>query len=446
MKTRVAFVLIASTAAAFTAGCAVGPAPAGAAGSGGVAAAAGVGTGGTSAGSGGAGPVGVAGGTGGGGVVAGVPTTRDASAYAQTAGARFTYPQNHRFASCPNFPAYDTDQVYHGYQNWKSKMYSGGRVIRIENGNDTVSEGIGYGMLAAVYFNDQMVFDTLWSYAQAHQNQNGLMNWHYTAAGAIASDGQNGATDADEDMAYALVMAASQWGPATKSYLQMATTLITSIWDHEVDHAGGEVLKPGDNFGGVSQTNPSYFAPSYYRIFGQVTGNAAGWQKVIDKSYQILAATTGSYGLVPDWCDASGSRLMGGAFGYDACRTPWRIALDYCQNAEPRAKAYLDKVNAFFTPKRLDQLFDGYTQDGVLSGNKCNNSACIAGMSFYGPAGVASMAGSYPLFVKQTYTSMVGATSDAYVNSPNIFSYYHASWGVLSMLVMSGNFFDYTHP
>lgn len=375
-----------------------------------------------------------------------MPVTKDPSSYVQTAGARFPYPQNHRFASCTNFPAYNTDEVYHAYQNWKTKMYSGGRVVRIENGSDTVSEGIGYGMLASVYLNDQAVFNTLWDYAASHMNGNGLMNWHYQSTGAIASDGMNGATDADEDMAWALLMAGAQWGNTTRNYMQLAVTLINNIWNHEVDHAGGEVLKPGDNFGGAGQTNPSYFAPSYYRVFGPVTNNAAGWTNVLNKSYQILAATTGNLGLVPDWCDASGNRLMGGAFGYDACRTPWRIALDYCQNGEPRAKAYLDKYNAFFTAKRLDQIFDGYTQDGALSGNKCNNSACIGGMSFYGPAGVASMAGAFPAFARTTYTSLAGATGDAYVNTVSIFSYYHASWGLLSMLMMSGNVFDYTAP
>ena len=30
--------------------------------------------------------------------------------------------------------------------------------------NSTVSEGIGYGMLLAVYMNDQTLFDGLWKY------------------------------------------------------------------------------------------------------------------------------------------------------------------------------------------------------------------------------------------------------------------------------------------
>ena len=38
-----------------------------------------------------------------------------------------------------------------------------GTVVRPENGNDTVSEGIGYGMLIGVFMNDKAMFDTLWS-------------------------------------------------------------------------------------------------------------------------------------------------------------------------------------------------------------------------------------------------------------------------------------------
>ena len=33
---------------------------------------------------------------------------------------------------------------------------------RPENGNDTVSEGIAYGMLFAVYMGDKATFDGLW--------------------------------------------------------------------------------------------------------------------------------------------------------------------------------------------------------------------------------------------------------------------------------------------
>ena len=52
------------------------------------------------------------------------------------------------------------------YIRWKNTFVMNGptRVVRPENGNDTVSEGIGYGMLLSVYMGDKTLFDALYSY------------------------------------------------------------------------------------------------------------------------------------------------------------------------------------------------------------------------------------------------------------------------------------------
>ena len=47
-----------------------------------------------------------------------------------------------------------------------------------------MSEGIGYGMIAAVYMYDRPTFDGLWGYAKTHFDANGLMNWKITSGGA----------------------------------------------------------------------------------------------------------------------------------------------------------------------------------------------------------------------------------------------------------------------
>jgi len=92
-----------------------------------------------------------------------------------------------------------------------------------------------------------------------------------------------------------------------------AKDLIDAIWNHEVDHNRGEMLKPGDQWGDVEVTNPSYFAPAYYRVFGQITGKTQDWNNVVDASYSIieksLNAASGNQdnGLVPAWCDSTGT-------------------------------------------------------------------------------------------------------------------------------------------
>ncbi|MES1205137.1 MAG: glycosyl hydrolase family 8 [Pseudomonadota bacterium] len=398
---------------------------------------------GSSGGSGGA-PAGTGGAsipTGSGGAPGAATVMNPPSAYPHnSAGAKYPFPQGHALARC-SFPAYNTDSVATAYNNWKTKFFQGGRVVRLESNNDTVSEGIAYGMLIGVYVNDKPMFDALWTYAQSKRNGNGLMNWHIDSSGNTINPG-GGATDADEDMAWALLMAGTQWGG---SYTASATTLINAIWDHEIDQGGGNVLKPGDNFGGANQTNPSYFAPSYYRAFAKATPNH-NWMAVVDSSYSILAKASGSLGLVPNWTNAQGAAVNGPNndptdphYGYDACRTPWRIALDYCENGEPRAKAYLDLITAFYAG--ASSLKDGYTVSGGNPPGTLGDYA--AGMAFFGPGGVAAMSGGHDAFLKIAYGAVQNAsTAPGTMGIAGVFTYYHASWGVLSLLAMSGNFWN----
>jgi endo-1,4-beta-D-glucanase Y len=60
-------------------------------------------------------------------------------------------------------------------------------------------------MILAVYMNDQPLFDDLWRYEQQFLDNNGLMNWDIDPNGNVT--GQNAATDADEDLAWALLQA-----------------------------------------------------------------------------------------------------------------------------------------------------------------------------------------------------------------------------------------------
>ena len=120
-----------------------------------------------------------------------------------------------------------------------------------------------------------------------------------------------------------------------------------------------------------------------------------------------------------------------GAYGYDACRTPWRIAMDYCFNGEPRAKAYLDKIARVLhdSQRPVSNIGDGYS----LTGQKTSN---FGNMAFIGTAGVAGMAG-YPQLLNDAFT--YGATGTG-----GNTQYYQQSLRVITMLMMSGNFLDYT--
>jgi endo-1,4-beta-D-glucanase Y len=326
---------------------------------------------------------------------------------------------NHATAAAAVQSAYDYFKT-----NFVVSATPGLRVSRPTNSNDTVSEGIAYGMLAAVYMNDRPVFDGIWAFAQAKFDANGMMHWRINADGSVASDGMGSASDADLDMAWALIMASAQW--QSGAYLDAAKRMINAMYLHNIGSDG--MLLPGDNWGATDRTFPDYFSPAYMRVFATLTNNTNWSGPIIDKNYQILADVSGMHGLVPD--STTRSYVHMGAYGYDACRTPWRIAMDYCFNGEPRAKAYLDKIGAFFTSQLpVTNFGDGYS----LTGQKSVN---YVSMAFIGTAGVAGMAG-FPQLLNDAFT--YGATGTG-----GNTQYYQQSLRLMTMLMMSGNFLDYT--
>ena len=147
---------------------------------------------------------------------------------------------------------------------------------------------------------------------------------------------------------------------------------------------------------------------------------------IMDRNYEILMNVSGTYGLVPD--RTTGTYQNMGTYSYDACRTPWRIAMDYCFNDEPRAKAYLMKIGAFFDGIGAANIGDGYSLTGMATSPNKN-------MAFIGPAGVAGMAG-WPKLLDGAF--MFGAENLGDQN------YYPQSLRIVTMLMMSGNFLDYS--
>ena len=349
------------------------------------------------------------------------------------------FPQNKKPGNCMlTTVASASASVQSAYNAWKSTYVtsagaSGGlRVRRNNNGDDTVSEGIGYGMIAAVYMADRATLDGLWAYAQAHFDTQGLMTWQISSAGAPIQMGS--ASDGDLDMAWALIMASEQWSSTT--YLDAAKKLIFSMRTYSLGSDG--LLRPGDGWGATTMVNISYFSPAYFRVFATATDDPYWSTTVLTRNYDALAAVSGSDGLVPDWTTntyaLNQGLLMGkfdsGTYSYDACRTPWRIAMDYCFNDEPRAKDYLMKVGAFFNGVGAANIADGYSLTGTSKGSGDKN------MAFIGTAGAAAMAG-FPSLLDGAFSYGVANTAG---------DYFKDSLRVLTMQFMSGNFLDYTKP
>jgi endo-1,4-beta-D-glucanase Y len=377
--------------------------------------------------------------------------------------AAFPFPSNQGPGPyCKAVPGSDNADARKAYEVWKKTLVSSEgangfrRVIRPDTPdgvpNSTVSEGISYGMILSVYFNDQALFDDLFRYSLHWSNERGLMHWYINPAGTEACPGRDdcgAASDADEDIAFALIMADRQWGgqgALDKTYRDYALRHIALVKKYEVTPT--YVFTPGDEWKG-DIVNLSYFAPAFYRVFGEYSNDEAFWNKVIDVNYELLFKTLNEKngntdnGLVPAWSTLDGDPIEAfpGALTYhqtDSVRTPIRLAMDYCWNGDPRAKKYLDKISNFFVNIGADRISDGYLLDGTPNpefGPKEKTSSAV----FVASAGLAAMAaGADPEYVKQTY-DMLKALN---LNIRSI--YYQLSWTAMSLAFMTGNYFDMT--
>jgi hypothetical protein len=320
--------------------------------------------------------------------------------------------------------------------------------------NSTVSEGIAYGMIIAVMFDDQPLFDALFGYALTFFNPNGLMSWYIAPDGSQAL-GHGGATDSDEDMAWALLMAHRQWGgqgALSETYLSHAQRQIERVWRFEVDHDRFDgMLLPGDEWRGRDVFNPSYFAPHQYRLFGEISGERAGFARVIERGYEIVFKSlnkthkNAENGLVPAWCNAAGEPVEafpGAMTNYqtDSARLPFRLGQDFAYHGDERARRYLALVSDFFANVGADRIGDGYTLSGQPAPDPRTPQPNPGSAVFVGGAAVGAQHDARHQHFIDAYARI--RTGKLLARS----RYYNHCWTVLSLLMLTGNLNNFPAP
>jgi len=359
--------------------------------------------------------------------------------FASTSGTTQSFPQNQSGGSCSiatNAAKFNT-AITQAYARWTANFVrvdgSNLRVIAPEQENGvTTSEAMGYGMMIAAAMGDRDTLDKMWGYVQGHSWE-GLMTWK--------TGGSGSATDGDEDIAYALLMAHNQW--PSGDYKTAADTMGAAILSHDVDE--NSVLKGGSGWRGPF--NPSYFAPAVLRQF-------SGFSAAISKNYQLVNANISfaTAGLPTDWgdpttgapSDSGGaqvtSELPGIVFGYDAARVPWRLGLDVCTGGGSDASQSLNSIISFFAAKydngdTIDLLKAGWDK---ASGTVATNAKDMQG-SFIGPMGVAGMAVGGATGDKMRDRAF-RVILDILENGDFNHTYFPSTLGLLTALAMSGNF------
>ena len=323
-------------------------------------------------------------------------------------------------------------------------------------GNLTVSEGHGYGMILAALMaghdpDAQVIFDGMYAYFRDHPTatHQHLMSWYQNNSCADAN-GNDSATDGDLDIAFALVPADKQWGSGGAiDYLTEAKLVITDVKDGETDASHRYVLLGDWVMTGDTQYYPSTrssdFMVDHFRSYLAATGDG-DWSGLLDRTYQIVdTLKTNSSpvsGLLPDFVKnaltdpqpVAPHFLEGpndGAYDYNACRDPWRLATDYLVSGDVRAKTAVQRIDTWIrgqTGNDPSNIKSGYRLDGSMS-----PGADYLSMAFVAPLGVGAM-------VDTVNQGWLNALWDLIVSTPLADGgYYENTLKLLAMIVMSGN-------
>ena len=365
------------------------------------------------------------------------------------------------------------EQVKDYYEQWRNRYVLRGcdttqyYIFYNDLGYDgkelCVSEGQGYGMviealMAGYDVNAKKYFDGLYRWYKAHPSTVNpvLMNWRQAKL-HCASDGDDAATDGDEDIAFGLLLADKQWGSGgAVNYLAEAKNVINAIMESEVYNQSSFSLQLGDWAHTSTQyqsgTRPSDFMFDHLRCFQLATGDNR-WKNVVQESYSLVRNMQANFssqtGLLPDFIintDAVPSPappnyledVYDGNYNYNACRTPWRIACDFLVNGDANAKKASDKINKWIrttTGNNPANIRSGYYLNGNnLPGNNYQD------LCFVAPFGVGAMTNT----ANQTWlnklwdniTSVTDLTRDGY---------YGNTIKMQCLIIMSGNWWAPNH-
>jgi endoglucanase len=219
-----------------------------------------------------------------------------------------------------------------------------GRVIRRDQGGDTVSEGQAYAMLLAAAADDEARFARVWRWTRTHlQRRDGMLAWRW-ARGRVV-DGEP-ASDADLDAARALLVASRRFG--VRGYRGAAVRIARGVLRSSTTRKADKlVLAAGPWARGNAVINPSYANPRAFAALGAATRDRR-WRALDASSRRlVLRLTERSPHLPPDWAAVKNWGVLaigapssgdGPRYAYDAVRVPLRLA-ESCASADRRLAA-----------------------------------------------------------------------------------------------------------
>jgi endo-1,4-beta-D-glucanase Y len=426
------------------------------------------------------------------------PAQQPAPAAASLSAPSHPFPQHNSYEPgtiLPNHISQEEmdDSVRSFYKAWKKHYVlpssrPGESYIYFEGTRGTnicVSEGQGYGMvivalMAGYDSTAQETYDCLYRWYKSHPTTSSshLMAWTQKKDGNSLDGGA--ATDGDMDIAYSLLLADAQWGRHSNiPYRQEAFAMINAIRSQEINPQTYVIME--DNTGrprarDYFDMRSSDYMPDHLRAFRDATGDPY-WDTVINNNYRVFRYLQNTYspevGLVPDFIknirfspgqisaatgtgpvlenDSDDVNLFAqpvqpnyleskydGVYNFNACRVPWHIGADFLVSGDPRAAAFLTRINKWIqstTKGNPDNISAGYNLSGEDLPHRYYEALC-----FICPFAVAAMSGPD----NQEWLNRLWDYIQHFKMKD--FDYYDNTIKVLDMIILSGNYWTPPAP
>ena len=308
-----------------------------------------------------------------------------------------------------------------------------GRVVRLDQGGDTVGEGQAYGMLMAAAIGDAKRFDAIWNWTKANlRRPDGLISFLWKGGHVIDPQA---ATDADLDASRALLVAGCRF--QRPDLRRDALALGSAILNVEVTTGPTPVLTAGPWAVTPPITlDPSYFSPATYAALQSASGDAR-WSAVAASSRSIVSALmTPPDVLPPDWARLENGRPVPigtpsapqttPQFGFDAVRTLIR----YAEDPDPAGRAIAARAWPVFAGQSPTNLPVNHTLSGRPIGDVLHPVVLVAA------AGAADAAG-------QT-AARDGLLDQAEALDRRSPTYYGSAWVALGRIILTTQLLDPT--
>jgi oligosaccharide reducing-end xylanase len=189
---------------------------------------------------------------------------------------------------------------------------------------DVRTEGMGYGMIAAVQLDHQTEFDRLWTWVVKHMaNGTGEISWSCSTGGGKNSSG--GAPDGEEYMATALIFAHKRWGDAGKYNYAKEAQWVLNVIRTKYFNSQYHLVK---FVSGANNTDASYILPAFYQVWACFdTANTEFWNESVKAAREFFPKAIDGNGVIGDQSSFTGGTTKGA--GSDTIRCVANIMMDY---------------------------------------------------------------------------------------------------------------------